>query len=141
MAYDTLVDGSQLNSDLTSIANAIRTKSIVLVDKVNNSTIKFKNDDSSLTLTMFFFDASDNLVDTSIYNNEGVKTGNAYKTVFRITGMYKIKLDDDVHHVRFVLQKDNQLTYTLDFAENFSLEQTIPALKVNECYILLYRTK
>ena len=26
MAYDTLVDGSQLNSDLTSIANAIRTK-------------------------------------------------------------------------------------------------------------------
>ena len=115
----------------SSFTNAIRTKGIVPVDKVNNSTIKFKNDDSTLSVTMFFFDSADNLVDTSIYNNAGVKTGTAYKTVFRLADTYKIKLDADVHHVRFALQKVDQLTYTLDFAENFSLEQTVSALKVN----------
>ena len=115
----------------SSFTNAIRTKGIVPVDKVNNSTIKFKNDDSTLSVTMFFFDSADNLVDTSIYNNAGVKTGTAYKTMFRLADTYKIKLDADVHHVRFALQKVDQLTYTLDFAENFSLEQTVSALKVN----------
>ena len=112
----------------SNFTNALRTTTPIDVKYINGSSISFSNDDT-LLVTIFFFDKSDSLVTTNIYNNDGVRVGSHYKNVYKLNDVYKIKLDSDVHHVRFALQRVSQTVYDLDFATLFSFNFVVQVRK------------